>query len=291
VAPAAAALRVYGVGGAGMESEVAVAENVTCPSCRLAVSVDARFCPNCGARIDSAPGVEPSDEPRGQPAGEHSEPGSIAYSQPEPRLFGVLLPVPTFVLACIVLAGALFSFISGSVVLGVMLLAFAAALFLLFYGAAERNPESGIARGAVDGVERVTGWLRFSRESASAWSGAGRRVVQLKQELRPLRAERKEVQLALGQAAFEQDEAKVASLRARIAELDDAIGERERESAEAVARARHRVEDERVAVQPTEHITPDQPTAEAVEAEPQEPSETHPAEPVEGVDEEERKAS
>ena len=253
-----------------------MAENVpTCPTCRLAVSADARFCPNCGARLDEAPG----------------ESGSIAYTQPEPRLFGVLLPVPTFVLACIVLAGALISFVTGSLVLGVMLLAVAAALFLLFYGAAERNPESGVARGAVDAVERVTGWFRFSRESASAWSGAGRRVVQLKQELRPLRAERKEVQFALGQAAYEQDEARVASLRARVAELDDAIGERERESAEAVARARHRVEDERVAVQPTEHLTPDQPTAEAAEAEPQEPSETHPAEPVEGAEEQEKKAS
>jgi len=260
-----------------------VAENVpTCPSCRLAVSPDARFCPNCGARVDDAPG------------GESSEPGSIAYTQPEPKLFGVLLPVPTFILACIVLAGALVCLVTGSLVLGVMLLAFAAALFLLFYGAAERNPESGVARGAVDAVERVTGWLRFSRESASAWSGAGRRVVQLKQELRPLRAERKEAQLALGQAAYEQDEERIVSLRARMAELDYAIGERERESAEAVARARHRVEDERVAVQPTEHIPPDQPTAEAVEAveaEPQEPSETHPAEPVEDAEDEKRKAS
>jgi zinc-ribbon domain len=256
----------------------------TCPSCRLAVSPDARFCPNCGARLDAEPSAEPSSEP--------SESGSVAYTRPEPKLFGVLLPVPTFVLACIVLAGALFSFISGSVVLGVMLLAFAAALFLLFYGAAERNPESGIARGAVGAVEGVRGWWRFSRESASAWSGAGRRVVQLKRELRPLRTERRELQLALGQAAYEQDEAKVASLRARIAELDDAIAERERESAEAVARARHRVEDERVAVQPTELLPPDQPTAEAVEtAEPPEPSETHPAEPVEGVDEEQRRAS
>ncbi len=289
MAEAAAALRVYGVGGAGMGiREVAVTENVTCPSCRLAVSADARFCPNCGARIDSAPGGEPG----GEPSGDVSEPGAIAYTQPEPKLFGVLLPVPTFVLACIVLAGALFSFISGNAVLGVMLLAFAAALFLLFYGAAERNPESGLARGAVDGVERVTGWWRFSRQSASAWSGAGRRVVQLKQELRPLRAERKEVQFALGQAAYEQDEDKVASLRARIAELDDAIAEREQESAEAVARARHRVEDERVAVQPTEHLTPDQPAEpDGPTVEAAEPSETHPAEPVEGDTEEERKAS
>jgi hypothetical protein len=246
----------------------------TCPNCRLAVSADARFCPHCGARLDGG-----------------TEPGAISYSQPEPRLFGVLLPTPTFVLACIVLGGSLAGFISGSPVLGVMLLAFAAALFVLFYGAAERNPEDGIARTAVDAVGRVSGWLRFSRESASAWSGAGARVVKLKQELRPLRTERKNVQLALGQAAFEQDEAQVASLRARMAEIDDAIAERERESAEAVARARHRVEDERVAVQPTEHIAPE-PVEEAPTAEAAQPPEEEgePGSETEG-EAEERKAS
>jgi Double zinc ribbon len=240
----------------------------TCPNCRQAVAPDARFCPSCGARLDADP----------------ADPGSISYSQPEPKLFGVLLPTPTFILACVVLGGALAAFISGSPVLGVMLLAFSAALFVLFYGAAERNPESGVARAAVDAVGRVSGWLRFSRESASAWSGAGARVVKLKQELRPLRAERRNVQLALGGAAYEQDEGKIASLRARIAEIDDEIAARERESAEAVARARHRVDDERVAVQPTEHLAPAEPVA-VDEAETAEA-----AQPVEEEDEQTRKA-
>jgi hypothetical protein len=235
----------------------------------LAVPPEARFCPHCGARLDADP----------------ADPGSISYTQPEPKLFGVLLPTPTFILACVVLGGALAAFISGSPVLGVMLLAFSAALFVLFYGAAERNPESGVARAAVDAVGRVSGWLRFSRESASAWSGAGARVVKLKQELRPLRAERKDVQLALGEAAYEQDEGKIASLRARIAEIDDEIAARERESAEAVARARHRVDDERVAVQPTEQLAPAQPVEPVDEAETAEA-----AQPVEEEDEQTRKA-
>jgi Uncharacterised protein family UPF0547 len=217
----------------------------TCPSCEAAVAADARFCPSCGTRLDGAPDDVPG------------EPGPISYTQPEPRLFGVLLPVPTFILACVLLGGALISFLTGGVVLGVLLLAFAAALFVLFYGAAERNPEGKLAKGAVDGVERVSGWFRFTRESASAWGGAGRRVVQVKQEIRPLKAERRNVQLALGQAAYEQDEEKVASLRARIAELDDAIDGLEQQSTEAVARARHRVDDERVAVTPTQHLPPE----------------------------------
>jgi hypothetical protein len=241
---------VYGVGGVG--TDVPVADSVDiCPNCQLAVSPDARFCSNCGARLDDGP----------------AEPGAISYSRPEPKLFGVLNPTPTFVLACIVLAASLVAFFTGSPVLGVILLAVAAGLFVLFYGAAERSHESGIAKATVDGVARVSGWWRFSHESASAWTGAGRNVVRLKRELRPLRSERKDVQLALGQAAYEQDEERVAALRATLAGIDDAIAERERESAEAVARARHRVDDERVAVQPTEQIAPEEPTVEAAQVE------------------------
>jgi hypothetical protein len=222
-----------------------VTENVhTCPSCRLAVTADARFCPNCGTRLD----------------GETGAAGSISYSQPETRLFGVLAPVPTFVLACVLLAGSLISLVAQSWILGVMLLAFAAALFVLFYGAAERDPESGVARAALGATGRVSGWARFAVESAGAWSGAGRRVLHLRRELRPLRAERKQVQLALGEAAYRQDEPEVASLRARMAEIDDAIAARERESAEALASARSRVEDERLAVTPTQHLATEQPT-------------------------------
>ena len=222
-----------------------------CPNCKLAVSPEARFCSNCGARLDDGP----------------AEPGAISYSRPEPKLFGVLNPTPTFVLACIVLAASLVAFFTGGPVLGVILLAVAAALFVLFYGAAERNHESGLAKAAVDGVARVSGWWRFSHESASAWTGAGQTVVRLKRELRPLRSERKDVQLALGQAAYEQNEERVAALRATLADLDHAIAERERESAEVVARARHRVDDERVAVQPTEQMAPDAPTEEAAQVE------------------------
>lgn len=211
----------------------------TCPSCNEIVFDEARFCPHCGAAMDG-------------------EPATISYTQPEPRLFGVLLPVPTFILACVSLGGSLLSFVTGGVVLGVILLAFAAGLFVLFYGAAERSPESRLARATVGGVERVGGWWRVGVESATAWSGAGRQVVQLRRELHRLRAERKEVQLELGGATYDEDEAKTASLRARMAEIDDAISAAESESANAVARARARVDDERLTVTPTEVVSPEQ---------------------------------
>jgi hypothetical protein len=220
-----------------------VAEPVrTCPVCQLVAAQDARFCSNCGSPLD-----------------EDATSGSISYSQPTQRLFGVLAPVPTFVLATILLLGALISLLAESWVLGVMLLAFAAALFVLFYGAAERDPSSGVARAALRAGDRISGWTRFVGGSAGAWSGAGRRLYDLRRELGPLRRERREVQLALGDAAYRQDEGAVASLRARIAEIDDAVAEREREREETLARARRRVADERMEVQHTELVRPDEP--------------------------------
>lgn len=211
----------------------------TCPTCRLAVAPDTRFCPNCGSRVDAEAG------------------GQIAYSQPEPRLFGVLAPTPTFVLAVVFLAGALIALLTQSWVLGIMLLAFSAAALVLFYGAAERDPSSGVSRAAIGTVARVSGWTRLAQGSAGAWGSAGRRLFELRRQIRPLRAERREVQLALGDAAFRQDEPTVASLRARMAEIDDAIAANEREQEETRAHARNRVEDERFAVRETEYLPPD----------------------------------
>jgi uncharacterized protein YhaN len=221
-----------------------VAETVrTCPACRLVAPADARFCSNCGAALEG-----------------DGTPGSMAYSQPSTRLFGVLAPLPTFVLAAILLVGALLALLAQSWVLGVMLVAFSAALFVLFYGAAERDPSSRVARAALRTVSRVSGWTRFASGSAGAWSGAGRRLYEIRRELRPLRAERSQVQLALGEAAYKQDEPASASLRARMAELDDAIASLERERGETLAKARSRVEEERMEVRETQFLPPEDAT-------------------------------
>ena len=212
----------------------------TCPVCRLAAAEDARYCANCGSPLD----------------GDTRSTG-ISYSQPDPRLFGVLAPVPTFVLAVILLAGGLIALAAQSWLLAVLLLAFSAALLVLFYGAAERDPSTGVSRAALGLVARVSGWTRFLSGSAEAWSGAGRRLYDIRRELGPLRRERREAQLALGEAAYRQDEGTVASLRARMAEIDDAIAQREREREETLANARRRVEDERLEVRQTQLLPPD----------------------------------
>lgn len=183
--------------------------------------------------------------------------GQIAYAQTPARLFGVLAPLSALVLACVLLGGALVALVSGSPVLGILLLAFAAATFVLFYGAAERDPDGPVARKTLAVVSRVSDWTRFARGSAGAWGGAGRQVIGLRRQLKALRRERREAQFALGDAAYRRDEARVASLRARLGEVDEAIGARQRERANTFARARTLVEDERLAVRETQLRPPD----------------------------------
>jgi hypothetical protein len=226
-----------------------VSESVRiCPVCSLAAAEDARYCSNCGSPLD------------------RDAVPAISYSQPAPKLFGVLAPAPTFVLAAVLFFGGLIALVLQSWVLAVMLLAFSAALFVLFYGAAERDPSSGISRAALGAVARISGWARFVTGSAEAWSGAGRRLYDLRRELAPLRRERREVQLALGDAAYRQDEGTVASLRARMAEIDDAIAERVREREETLAKARRRVEDERLEVRETQFLPPEDATDSPADA-------------------------
>jgi hypothetical protein len=206
--------------------------------CRLAAAPDARFCPNCGSPLE---GATPS----------------ISYSEPSQRLFGVLAPTPTFVLATVFLAGALVALLAESWVLAVLLCAFAAALYLLFYGAAERDPTSRVSRAVLGNVTRVRGWTRYASGSAGAWSGAGRRLYDIRREIGPLRKERRGVQYALGEAAYRRDEATVASLRARMAEIDDELVERERERERTLENARRRIEEERLEARQTQFLPPE----------------------------------
>jgi hypothetical protein len=73
-----------------------------------------------------------------------------------------------------------------------------------------------------------------------------------------LHGERERLRPVLGDAAYRDDEEALSILRTRMHELDDAVAACEQSRVEAVARARARVDDARVAVQPTEVIAPEE---------------------------------
>lgn len=207
----------------------------SCPVCTGVVPQDANYCPSCGLQL-----VE----------------DDTSYETASPKLFGVVSPTAAFVLACLLLLGAIAAAVAESIVFTILLLAAAGAVFVLFYGAAERDPSGRVASTALAGDQRIRGWKTSTGGWARAWSDASRDVVRLRREVRALRREQQRLRPALGDAAYRDDEPAVSSLRTRMLEIDEAVAARERERVEAVARARARVDDARVAVQPTEVLAP-----------------------------------
>jgi hypothetical protein len=203
----------------------------SCPVCAGAVPQDANYCPSCGLQLVA---------------------DDASRATATPKLFGVVSPTAAFVLACMLLLGALAAAIAGSIVFTILLLAAAGAVFVLFYGAAERDPSGRVASAALAGNERIRGWTTSSGGWARAWSGAGRDVVRLRREVRALNGERQRLRPVLGDAAYRNDEPALSSLRARMQEIDDAVAARERARVDTVARARARVDDARDAGRATE---------------------------------------
>jgi hypothetical protein len=210
----------------------------TCPHCGSTSPAGANFCPSCGHAL----------------AG---EPGAVELVSPSPRLFGVLSPVTTFVLGCMLLLGALVAFAASSPIAAIVLLAMAVAVFVLFLGSAERDRSSRVARAALAGKARARGWTSFATGSAGAWAKASRELWRLRSQLRNLRQERQTTLVGLGDAAYREDEPSAASFRERLREIDAEIASLESSRTAALTRARDRVADERVAVHHTEVLPPD----------------------------------
>lgn len=203
-----------------------------CSACGAPSSWDARFCPQCGRPLRD--------------------------DEPTPRYYGVLSPGPAFALGAALFAAALIALIAGSLVGTILFLAVAAAVFLVFYAAARRNPGDPVASRVFASAHHLRGWMTFARSSTSAWGRALRDLVRLRGESRSLRREREPMLRSLGEAAYREDEPLVTELRDRIREIDAELAKREEQRAEALAAARRQVDEEREAATSTQRFTVDE---------------------------------
>lgn len=235
-----------------MQNELVSKKPLECPTCGASAPAAARFCSSCGTRLDGGDTQAVPLPP--------SEPGPVPVNivHADPRLFGVVPPLFSLGLACLLTVLAIVAFAIGNWVVGLALVIVAAVLFVLFVGAARHAPTSPVAQATLTAGDRITSWIGFFTGSANAWSTAGRELLRLRGELRALRTEREEVQYALGGAAYRERDSEVASLRARLRDLDREIAERETAGEAALAQARRRSRRERLAVRPTEQMTVDE---------------------------------
>jgi hypothetical protein len=178
---------------------------------------------------------------------------SVSFERVEPRLFGVVPTLATFLLGLTILVVALVAFALGHPVLGAVLLVPALGLLALAVEAGRRFGRNDRASRA---ALRLREWSRFALASTAARSRASRDLLTARSELARLRAEFRRVQLELGAAAYREDADETERLRARMRELEEQARALERGTHRAVDEAEERIGEERLAIQPTEIVPP-----------------------------------
>ena len=178
---------------------------------------------------------------------------SVSFERVEPRLFGVVPTVAAFLLGLTILVVAVVAFALGHPVLGAVLLVPAMGLLALSVEARRRFGRNDRASRA---ALRVREWSRFALASTTARSRASRDLLAARSELARLRAEFRWAQLDLGGAAYREDAAETERLRRRMRELEERARTIERGTHRAVGEAEQQIDEERLAIQPTEIVPP-----------------------------------
>ena len=221
----------------------------SCSHCGGELPASAVFCPSCGRRTDA-----PRDEP-------------IDVQHAEPHYFGLGQPIFVFSLAVGLLVLGVVLLVLGSVIAGVLAIAFAISLLPAFLAGARRWPDNKVARMGISTADRVRDEADVAVASISTWSRAGRDVVRLRKETFRLRRERDANIRELG-VSFYREDGRSEELKSAAKTLDERIASNELELKQTIAGARRRVRKGRAAVVATEVIKPESDGVEVDAAEP-----------------------
>ncbi len=174
------------------------------------------------------------------------------YERVQPHYFGVTPRGLVAGVAAVALVAAIVALATGNLAVGLLLLVAALFLVALFVEQARRSRTSSLDRVAAAAVDHTRALAGFTGASVRAWTRAGREVTKLRLEASRLARERSQLQYALGGAAFDENDARIAELRAQMRERTDRIEACAVEARATVQRARTRTKRERLAVASTE---------------------------------------
>jgi hypothetical protein len=174
------------------------------------------------------------------------------YERVEPRYFGVTPHLLAGGLAALSLLAGVALLASGSLAIGLLLIAAGLLLGALFAEQARRRRASSLDKAAAAAVDRSLALAGFTRATVGAWTSASRRAAKLRLEAHKLARERSHVQYELGGAVHADDESRASELRARMAQLDREIERKGREARAAIEAAQQRMRDEQQAVSATQ---------------------------------------
>jgi hypothetical protein len=175
-----------------------------------------------------------------------------SYERVRRRVFGLAPNGLVAVAALLTLAAAIIGFATAGVAVGVLLVLGALLLAALYLEQARRNRDSSLDRVAAAAADHTKALAGFTGASVRTWTRTGREVAKLRVEAHRLARDRSQLQYALGGAAFEEDEARVAELRSEMRRCVDRIEACTRAAHAAVARAKRQTDAERRAIAATE---------------------------------------
>ena len=227
-----------------------------CANCGSRLTKKARFCPECGVRVDEGGTVVqevPLDE---------TGPVPVELTTAAPRFFGVTPPAAVLALAAASLALAVVMLVTRHVVIGGVLLAVAGVFFALFAGLARRLPETPTARVSLGAMNAVRARAGFAFEALTVHSSARVELFKLRRELLELVAKRAECARVFGEAVYADDTEASETARAKMQELAGLIAAKEEAMEQTASGAMERLQRAQLEVQPTQIETPEPPSPE-----------------------------
>jgi hypothetical protein len=175
-----------------------------------------------------------------------------SYERVQRRVFGLAPKGLVAVLAVVALALALVALAAGASGVGALLLISALFLAALYVEQARRRRESSLGRATAAVADQTRALAGLGGASIRTWTRTGHEVAGLRLEARRLERERSQLQYELGGAAYDEDDARVAALRGELHRCAERIDACAHEANRAVARARRRTAEERLAVAATQ---------------------------------------
>jgi hypothetical protein len=184
----------------------------------------------------------------------------VAYTQVEPRYYGITPTTLVLVLAGVALTIAVVLFALGHWPFGLIALGVSVLLVIVFLEAGRRKPTGGVARSTSEALDGFRARAGVAAGSLATRGRAAGRLLALRRELRRMALLRARLLFELGGAVYRSDDQATDRARGQLRELDQLARLREAEMDAVVTQTQDRLEQRRLEVQPTEMVElPDPP--------------------------------